>query len=73
MLCYVCFKVKSMPLDAERSIQCPYCGSMFWVYLDLSAGSSIYIEDCETCCKPIEFVLTVEEWEVESLELRRMD
>jgi len=36
------------------SVQCPYCGECFDVLLDLSAGASSYIEDCQICCQPIE-------------------
>jgi hypothetical protein len=36
------------------SVQCPYCGECFEVLLDLSAGASSYIEDCQICCQPIQ-------------------
>lgn len=41
------------------SVECPYCGETFETALDLSAGSMSYIEDCEVCCRPIEFALEV--------------
>ncbi len=53
---------------------CPYCGESFEARLDLSAGSAAYIEDCQVCCRPIEFCLTVGPGRVlESLELRCSD
>jgi hypothetical protein len=53
---------------------CPYCGESFETRLDLSAGSAAYIEDCQVCCRPIEFCLTVGPGGVlESLELRCSD
>ncbi|MCG6871720.1 MAG: CPXCG motif-containing cysteine-rich protein [Gammaproteobacteria bacterium] len=39
------------------SVSCPYCGELFETALDLSAGSQSYIEDCQACCRPIEFVM----------------
>jgi Cysteine-rich CPXCG len=41
------------------TVECPYCGETFETALDLSAGSTSYIEDCEVCCRPIEFALEV--------------
>jgi len=43
----------------ERT-QCPYCGENFETMVDLSGGSSTYIEDCQVCCQPIEFTLDVD-------------
>ena len=42
------------------SVQCPYCGECFEVLLDLSAGASSYIEDCQVCCQPIELGFEVD-------------
>lgn len=42
-----------------RTVQCPYCGENFDTMIDLSAGSTSYIEDCQICCQPIEFRLEV--------------
>jgi hypothetical protein len=44
-----------------RSVQCPYCGECFETLVDLSAGSASYIEDCQVCCRPIEFRLDVDQ------------
>ena len=35
-----------------RTVQCPYCGESFDTVIDLSAGSTSYIEDCQVCCQP---------------------
>jgi len=43
----------------QRTVQCPYCGEAFETVIDLSAGSTSYIEDCQICCRPIEFRLEV--------------
>ena len=44
-----------------RVAQCPYCGEAFETAVDLSSGSTSYIEDCQVCCQPIEFTLEVED------------
>ena len=41
------------------SVQCPYCGEPFDTLIDLSAGSTSYIEDCQVCCRPIELGIEV--------------
>lgn len=42
-----------------RTVQCPYCGESFDTMVDVSAGSTSYIEDFQVCCQPIEFRLEV--------------
>jgi Cysteine-rich CPXCG len=55
-------------------VQCPYCGESFDTTLDLSAGSTSYIEDCQVCCQPIEFTVAVaDDGTLASLEARRGD
>ena len=44
----------------ERSIECPYCGEPIDVLLDCSVPEQSYIEDCQVCCRPIEFYVTVD-------------
>ena len=57
-----------------RTVQCPYCGEAFETTIDLSAGSTSYIEDCQVCCQPIEFTVEVgDEAALASLEARRSD
>lgn len=46
------------PLE-EDTIMCPYCGEFFTVVIDCSVAEQQYIEDCEVCCSPIEFYVTV--------------
>jgi hypothetical protein len=41
------------------TLQCPYCGEPFETLIDASAGSTVYIEDCHVCCRPIEIGLKV--------------
>ena len=34
-------------------LSCPACGEQIGTAIDLSAGSSSYIEDCQVCCQPM--------------------
>jgi len=43
------------------TVNCPYCGEAFDSRADASAGSCIYVEDCQICCQPIEMELRVDE------------
>lgn len=56
------------------SVGCPYCGEQFATLLDLSAGASAYIEDCQVCCQPIELRVTVDdEGRLDGVEAARTD
>lgn len=44
----------------DRSIYCPYCGESIDVLIDHSVPQQIYIEDCQVCCRPINFSVSVE-------------
>jgi hypothetical protein len=37
----------------ETEVTCPYCWELIPLFLDLSAGSQTYTEDCSVCCQPI--------------------
>ena len=41
----------------ESSIYCPYCGESIEVLLNPEDVGAEYIEDCQVCCRPIEFLL----------------
>ena len=45
------------PSLQESSIYCPYCGESIEVLLNPEDGGADYIEDCQVCCRPIEFRL----------------
>jgi Cysteine-rich CPXCG len=47
--------------EAFVPVQCPYCGERLETRVDLTAGEREYIEDCEVCCRPIEFAIELEE------------
>lgn len=39
----------------ETSIGCPYCGEVIEVLIDSTDVEEQYIEDCQVCCRPINF------------------
>jgi hypothetical protein len=39
------------------AVQCPYCGERLETRVDLTTPEPSYIEDCQVCCRPIEFIL----------------
>lgn len=39
----------------QREIDCPYCGESIDVFIDTSELPQQYIEDCQVCCRPINF------------------
>ena len=55
-------------------VQCPYCAESYETPIDLTTGSSTFIEDCQVCCQPIELEARLgEDGAVESLAVRRLD
>ena len=42
-------------------MQCPYCWEHFTLLVDGSVDHQEYVEDCEVCCRPIDFVVEVDE------------
>jgi len=57
------FEPDAIRREAEKfvPVQCPYCGERLETRVDLTAGEREYIEDCEVCCRPIEFGIELEE------------
>jgi len=45
----------------EHDISCPYCGESITVLIDPTDAQQEYIEDCQVCCRPIEFFVTENE------------
>ena len=44
----------------EQIVGCPYCGETIEVLIDIQEAGHQYIEDCQVCCKPIVFDVTVD-------------
>ncbi len=42
-------------------VGCPYCGETIRIEIDLSVERQEYVEDCQVCCRPIEFAVRVDE------------
>jgi len=42
----------------EQAITCPYCGEIINVLIDSSSMEQQYIEDCQVCCRPINFLVS---------------
>ncbi|PDH38188.1 MAG: hypothetical protein CNF01_01940 [Halieaceae bacterium MED-G27] len=42
----------------EAWIDCPYCWESICVLLNPEDLGEQYIEDCQVCCRPIEFLIT---------------
>ncbi len=49
-----------MNLLQEHGVHCPCCGEPITVLIDTSVDSQTYTEDCQVCCRPIVFAVTVE-------------
>lgn len=43
----------------SRNIECPYCGETIEVLIDCSVEEQSYIEDCQVCCRPINFDVSI--------------
>lgn len=55
------------------TISCPYCGENQTVELDGSGGDQSYWQDCQICCAPILFHLTVDYEGQVTVDVRRDD
>jgi hypothetical protein len=56
-------------MEVSETIRCPYCGQMFEIIVDTSAGNQRFTTDCEICCRPFEVVAECEPGEILSLEV----
>ncbi len=45
---------------AEQTVSCPYCGESIVVLIDHEDAGDQYIEDCQVCCRPITFNVSVD-------------
>jgi transcription elongation factor Elf1 len=60
------------PSESAR-VDCPYCGESFGVTVDVSVGRQDYIEDCQVCCRPIQFRVRVNVDGTSSIDVRGED
>jgi hypothetical protein len=57
----------------EVTVQCPYCWEQFNLLVDASVESQEYVEDCEVCCRPIDFTIEVDEHDEVAVQARLQD
>ncbi len=64
------------PLAPEEfvPVRCPYCGERLETRVDLTSDEAVFVEDCEVCCRPIEFQAERDEsGALLALQVRRLD
>lgn len=44
----------------EATVHCPYCAEPLEVLLDPQEAGQQYIEDCQVCCRPITFTVSID-------------
>jgi len=54
-------------------VHCPYCGERIEVVIDDCGESQQYIEDCQVCCRPINFYISVDEYQQMSVAVSSDD
>ncbi len=56
------------------AVRCPYCGERLQTRVDLTTDEPSYVEDCEVCCRPIEFLIERDAGgALLALQVRRLD
>jgi len=50
-----------MPFLPQEFVSCPYCGETIEVLIDQEEAGQQYIEDCQVCCRPITFRISMDE------------
>ncbi len=56
------------------AVRCPYCGERLETRVDLTAEEPAYVEDCQVCCRPIEFGIERDAGgALVALQVRRLD
>lgn len=53
----------------EHFFTCPHCWERVSILIDVSvSGIHKFVEDCEVCCNPLDFVVVVGSRQVHSLQ-----
>ncbi|HEY6824234.1 MAG TPA: CPXCG motif-containing cysteine-rich protein [Steroidobacteraceae bacterium] len=63
-----------LPPEEFVAVRCPYCGERLHTRVDLTADEPGFVEDCEVCCRPIEFDIERDAaGGLVALQVRRLD
>ncbi|WP_345785704.1 CPXCG motif-containing cysteine-rich protein [Pelagicoccus sp. SDUM812002] len=63
-----------MNLEQDRNVACPYCGESIGLVVDCTIPIQEFVEDCQVCCRPIQFRISVaEDGEIEDLRAMSED
>ncbi len=63
-----------MNIEQDRTVACPYCGKPVGVVIDCTIPVQEFVEDCQVCCSPIQFSVSVDEdGEIVELQARSED
>ena len=57
----------------EAFFDCPHCWENQLKMIDPSISNQTFIEDCETCCNPLEFNIQVQENIVHSFDVNSLE
>ncbi len=57
----------------ETEVTCPYCWESFVLLIDGSVDEQEYVEDCEVCCRPIDFRIAIDESDQVHVEADHQD
>jgi hypothetical protein len=58
-----------MKLEQDRTEACPYCGEPVGLVIDCTLSRQEFVEDCQVCCRPIQFVVSIDNrGEIETLQ-----
>ncbi|MDA9126684.1 CPXCG motif-containing cysteine-rich protein [Flavobacteriaceae bacterium] len=57
----------------EHFYQCPHCWEDVSILIDFSQSSQNYIEDCEVCCNPIQFNISILDQTLTSFEANSIE
>jgi Cysteine-rich CPXCG len=56
------------------AVCCPYCGERLETRVDLTTDEPGYVEDCQVCCRPIEFhIERADDGALLALKVQRLD
>ena len=57
----------------EHYFDCPHCWENQLKMIDSSISNQSFIEDCEVCCNPLEFNLTLSENKLTSFSVNSIE